>query len=226
MNLSIMRPRSAHHRMLYRALALMLASTIAGCSASRTGTDEERVTGNDPLVASSANGSGSGPKLANESGSERLDSRVDDGTKELTNVSNGNAKVQEPKWDKKNPKLAGIAIGDQIAVLAKKLGTPIDSYEQNEKKQTLLIHEYDGFTIGFEPDQLGVFFIEVYDHAVVSGLSGLRVGDTEDKAVKALGKPDSQTPYLLTYETEHALLKLDLDPDSHEIVTIRLFKKS
>jgi hypothetical protein len=48
----------------------------------------------------------------------------------------------------------------------------------------------------------------------------------EDIAIKALGKPDSQSSYLLTYKTANSLLKLDLDPESREILSIKLFKQA
>lgn|GEM_PF-1701782 len=228
--------RTSNSSLARIAAAVVLATVVSGCSIL-TGTDEEdRITGNDPLTSNQTMKSSQGPGLVQGEAAETswLVNTTEADTKEATNASNANAAgtktktktTPDAKWDKTKPALAGISLGEQQADVKKKKGTPLDSYNQENEDASLEIYEFDGYTVGFGPGMQGTLFVEIYSGKVNSGLSGLRVGDKEDQAVKALGKPASQTPYLLSYETKQGLLKLDLDPDSHEIVTMKLFAQT
>ncbi|WP_127534070.1 hypothetical protein [Paenibacillus kobensis] len=225
--------RSSRPPLARIAAAVALAAVVSGCSISFGTDNEDRITGNDPLPSNNQTTKTSqGPGLDQgdpQDASWLVNNANAADTKEATNASNAastKSKTQETKWDKTKPTLAGIALGEQKADVKKKSGAPLDSYDQEDEETALEIYEYDGYTVGFGPNAQGVLFIEIYDKKVNSGLSALHVGDKEDQAVKALGKPASQTPYLLSYETKNGLLKLDLDPDNHEIVTLKLFTQS
>ncbi|MWC29326.1 hypothetical protein [Paenibacillus sp. MMS18-CY102] len=211
------------------ALAVAIITTLTtGCSLSLGQSEDEQVIGNDPISSSNSLLANSGPKqgkadAANDTLIERAD---DEETAEATGASNTKAKTTEPKWDKEHPSLASIAIGQQKAEVIKKLGDPIDAYSQGDGSQRIDIMEYEGYSIGFGTGNKGVLFVEIHAKSVATGLSGLRVGDTEDKAVKALGKPDAQSAYLIAYEGKQSVLKLDLDPDKHEIISFKLFIES
>lgn len=202
-------------------LVLTLTVTLAGCSLTSKQTEDEQVVGNDPVAAGQITNN-SGPNQAVNSNAD-WNGTSESGTLEATGAVKPKPKQQEPKWDKTKPTLAGITLNLQKADVKKKLGTPTDSYAQDSETGPIDILEYKGLTIGFGSADQGVLFIEAYAKDVVTGLNGLKVGDSEDAAVKALGKPDSQSSYLLTYKTANSLLKLDLDPDSHEILSIKLF---
>ncbi|MBD3918550.1 hypothetical protein H8B09_07285 [Paenibacillus sp. PR3] len=203
-------------------LAMTLTVTLAGCSVTSSHTEDEQVVGNDPVAAGQINTNNSGPNQAVNNNAD-WNGTSDSGTLEATGAVKPKPKQQEPKWDKAKPTLAGIALSLQKADVKKKLGTPTDNYSQDSESGPIDILEYKGLTIGFGSGDQGVLFIEAYAKDVVTGLNGLKVGDSEEAAVKALGKPDSQSSYLLTYKTANSLLKLDLDPDSHEILSIKLF---
>ncbi|CAH1215378.1 hypothetical protein PAECIP111893_03942 [Paenibacillus plantiphilus] len=132
------------------------------------------------------------------------------------------AAKSENKWDSSSPKLHGVGIGDAQAATERKLGKPVEKYSIEDENETLTIHEYTGFSIGYGKDKK-VRFIEVFDSGTVTDLNGLRIGDTENAAIKALGKPDTHTASVLSYKAAGALLKLDMDPDKNEIISIKLF---
>jgi hypothetical protein len=203
-------------------LAMTLAVTLAGCSLTSSYTEDEQVVGNDPVAAGQINTSNIGPNQAMNSNAD-WNTTSDSGTLEATGAVKPKPKQPETKWDRTKPMLASISLKLKQADVQKKLGTPTDSYTQDSEGGPIEIFEYKGLTIGFGSEEQGVLFIEAYTEDIVTGLNGLKVGDTEEAAVKALGKPDSQSSYLLTYKTASSLLKLDLDPDSHEILSIKLF---
>lgn len=132
---------------------------------------------------------------------------------------------QDAAWTAATPMLHGVAIGDSDAKVKKLFGKEIDSYTLEEETETIKVLEYDGFAIGINNSQ-AVHYIEVYGNNISAGLSGLQVGDKPDKALQMLGKPEKQTTYLLTYQADGALLKLDLDPEQNEIVSIKLLTLS
>jgi hypothetical protein len=208
------------------ALAMFVTVTLAGCSLTSASTEDEQVVGNDPLAAGAVNTSNGGPNLTVNSNGDWNGGSADKGTLEATGVAKPKPKLPETKWDKEKPTLAGISLALLKTDVKAKLGNPADSYSQEGDAGSIGICDYDGLSIGFDSEQQGVLFIEVYSVNVATGLNGVKVGDLEDIAVKALGKPDSQSSYLLTYKTTNSLLKLDLDPESHEILSIKLFKQA
>ncbi|WP_147275026.1 hypothetical protein [Paenibacillus prosopidis] len=128
---------------------------------------------------------------------------------------------EDAAWTATAPMLHGVAIGDSDAKVRKLFGKEIDSYTLEEETETIKVLEYAGFAIGIN-DSNAVHYIEVYGNDISAGLSGLQVGDKPDQALQMLGKPEKQTTYLLTYKASGALLKLDLDPEQNEIVSIKL----
>lgn len=132
---------------------------------------------------------------------------------------------EDASWSADSPKLQGIAIGDSGITVNRLYGKPADSYTLDEENESIKVLEYDGFAVGIN-DYNKVQYVEVYGKSISAGLSGLRVGDTPEAALQALGKPGKQTAYILIFEAEGALLKLDLDPAHNEIVSIKLLSLS
>ena len=89
----------------------------------------------------------------------------------------------------------------------------------------MYVSDYEGFSIGYD-SKYKVKFVEVFDQEVKTGLNGLKIGQLGEEAVKALGKPSSHNTYTLGYKADGAFLKLDLDPQSNEVVSIKLFVKA
>jgi len=133
-----------------------------------------------------------------------------------------NAK-EEKAWDPQSPKLKGITLGDNKSALLDILGKPADSYTLGSGNDVLQVNEYTGFSIGYNTAD-HVAFIEIFASSVSTGLNGLKVGSSKDATIKALGKPTSHTTSVLAYEAEHALLKIDLDPEKGTVVSIKLFQ--
>lgn len=126
-----------------------------------------------------------------------------------------------PQWNTKNPSLLGVAIGDSNAVMNKLFGAANDVYRIDDATDSIEVHEFKGFAIGLnEKDEIQ--YIEVYDAAISTGLGGIRVGDKGETAVKVLGKPSTQNNYIITYTGENTLLKIDLDTEKNQIVSIKL----
>lgn len=132
-----------------------------------------------------------------------------------------NTESEDQPWTSSNPKLVGIGIDDSEDEITRLFGEPIDSYRLEEDADPVTVNEYDGFAVGINASR-SVQYIEVYSDHISAGLSGLAIGDKPDTAIRQLGKPSTQTEYLLTYEAEGALLKIDLDPVQNSIVSIKL----
>ncbi|XEC93068.1 hypothetical protein AB6A23_17000 [Paenibacillus tarimensis] len=147
------------------------------------------------------------------------------GTGETANSDGkGNQTTEaESNWNSDLPKLAGIAIGDSRNSIAEEHGKPTDSYSLKDNDETIYVDDYKGFSVGFESNK--VKFIEVYEDSVSTGLGDVKIGMKEDAVLKELGKPSNHTTYVLSYQAEGALLKLDMDPKNREIVSIKLFKQ-
>ncbi|WP_424768963.1 hypothetical protein [Paenibacillus sp. sgz302251] len=140
-----------------------------------------------------------------------------------TDDSKADVKIEseDTVWSSVKPILQGIAIGDSALKVSELHGSEIDSYTLEEESDRIQVLEYDGFAIGIN-NMKTVQYVEVYGTGISAGLSGLQIGDKPDTALKLLGKPEKQTAYLLTYEAQGALLKIDLDPTHLEIVSIKL----
>lgn len=155
-------------------------------------------------------------------------SAVDGASAEASSVkqdSDGAASDDSKKdigtWNKKQPALHGIAIGTKDAKVASILGKELDSYVLEEETNRIRVAEYDGLSIGFNAKG-AVHFVEVYGSEPSSGLNGLKIGDNPDLAIRKLGKPESQSEFLLTYHAQGAWLKLDIDPGNNQIVSMKL----
>lgn len=150
-----------------------------------------------------------------------------DAVAESTNGSKASATTQneEPQWDSSKPILLGASIGESKSEMQKRFGTSSDIYTLEDDKDPIEVHEYKGFAIGMNIKDK-IQYIEVYDSTVSTELSGIRVGDKPDTAVKALGKPKTQNSYIITYEGSGTLLKIDLDPERNKIVSIKLLAQA
>jgi len=133
--------------------------------------------------------------------------------------------VNSAQWQPASPLLKGIAIGDSIADIRQLYGKETAVYRLVEDNETIKVLEYVGFSIGLN-EQDSVHFVEIYGKKLPTGLSGIQIGDHPEQAVSELGKPEKQTDYLLTFAAAGALLKLDIDPNENEIISIKLIAAS
>lgn len=151
------------------------------------------------------------------------DSNAETSTVRKTDNTKATVKTEseDAAWTAAAPMLRGIAIGDSDSTVDQLFGKPKDSYMLEEETEKINVLEYDGFAVGINGYKT-VQFIEVYGKSISAGLSGLQIGDKPEEALQALGKPEKQTAYLMTYQAMGAMLKLDLDPVQNEIVSIKL----
>jgi len=128
-------------------------------------------------------------------------------------------------YDAANPTLMGLPLRADKAAVINKFGEPKSQYILTDDIGSVQVFSYDDFSIGFRPDGK-IEFIEVYSSLVDPGLRGLRVGHTAKDAIAALGNPDVNTGYVMTYVSEGSVLKLDIDADSNQVLSIKLFPQT
>ncbi len=125
-------------------------------------------------------------------------------------------------YNRKQPQIMGLVLAETQDQVVLKYGNPQHTYVMDDPTEPITINEYEGFSVGFSPAKQ-LIFITVSSAKVNPGLSGLTVGQTVNDAVKALGKPDVNTNYVLTYQSDSTILKLDVNPKTEIITSIKLF---
>lgn len=153
--------------------------------------------------------------------SHKPDQEASTETSSLHKPKPNSSSNQPAQWSLTSPRLKGIAIGDSNELVQSYFGQAEDSYQLGEEAESIHVLEYDGFSIGLIRGG-GVHFVEVFGADTTAGLSGLRIGDKPEKALKELGNPDSRSDYLFIYDAEGATLKLDVNPDLDKIVSMKL----
>lgn len=125
-------------------------------------------------------------------------------------------------FDASAPSLMGIAIGTNMAVVYERFGEPVQSYPlPGDSEDPAVVRSYPGFAIGERDNK--VLFVEVSTRSVNPGLSGLRLGDMSGDAAAKLGKPTSESEFVMSYAANGSILKLDIDPDTKKIISMKLF---
>lgn len=136
-------------------------------------------------------------------------------------MSSGQPANFEP-YSSTKPSLMGLKINDTKETVIKYYGQPKDQYVMDDENDPVLVYEYTGFSVGFNKrDRL--LFVDITSETVNPGLNGLRLGGNMKDALEALGKPDLNTDFVLTYKSAGAVLKLDIDPKTEVINSIKLF---
>lgn len=178
----------------------------------------------DAIHISSTSGTETGePKTAKK----QVDKKAADpapaasGNKESKKV---NYDVNEP-FDPEKPKLMGLSIHDTKDHVLKKFGKPQKEYVMEDDISPISVYEYPVFSVGFDTSGK-VQFVDVSSGDVNPGLNGLRLGQKKADAIKALGEPDANTDYVMNYEANGIILKLDIDPKTQVINSIKLFGDS
>jgi hypothetical protein len=128
-----------------------------------------------------------------------------------------------PKFNVKQPEIMGLSVGELQEKVLTQYGKPIESYVMDDQTEPLTVYAYEGFSVGFNSGK-EIQFIDVSSVKVNPGLSGIRLGQSSAQALEILGKPDKNTSYVVSYNTKTAILKLDIDPKTKTIQSIKLFK--
>ncbi|WP_090666666.1 DUF4309 domain-containing protein [Paenibacillus tianmuensis] len=120
------------------------------------------------------------------------------------------------------PTLLGLTLKTSTAEITEKFGKPKEQFVMEDDTDPITVYDYTDFLVGFDK-QKQLHFVDVRSADVNPGLNGLKLGDPVGEVTKALGKPDSNTSFVLTYKATGAVLKLDIDPKSQKVNSIKLF---
>jgi len=124
-------------------------------------------------------------------------------------------------FDPAHPTLMGLSVGLDASAVVQRFGEPADTYPLPDEEVDASVLAYPGFTVGISDNR--VLFVEVSTNAVNPGLNGLRLGDAKSDAIAALGTPSAETEFVVSYVADGSVLKLDVDPESETIHSIKLF---
>jgi hypothetical protein len=120
------------------------------------------------------------------------------------------------------PTLMGLKLGaDKDSVLSR-FSKAKDQFVMDEDGDPITVYEFQDFSIGFNK-QNQLVFVNVNTPDIDPGLRGLRLGGKSGDAISALGKPDTNTTYVFAYKAQGTMLKLDIDPITDTIQSIKLF---
>lgn len=129
--------------------------------------------------------------------------------------------AKDQPFDPGNPALHGIALHDSDASVAEKFGAASAQYALPGEGETIDVWEYAGFSVGFDGNGQ-VVYVEIASGEVPTGIAGLRTGIAGAEAADLLEIADHPDSHVLTMDLADGWLKLDLDPDTHEVLSIKL----
>ncbi|MBO9607473.1 MAG: DUF4309 domain-containing protein [Paenibacillaceae bacterium] len=130
---------------------------------------------------------------------------------------------QPQPYTSAKPLLMGLSLADTKATVTAAYGKPAAEFEMNDdSNDPLRVFDYEAFSVGF--GQNGYLrFIDIASASLDPGLNGVKLGQPGDEAIRLLGNPDIKTNYVIAYTTATTVLKLDIDPKSKRIQSIKLF---
>lgn len=129
--------------------------------------------------------------------------------------------IQDP-YNQAKPTLLGLTLKSAPDAVTGKYGKPKEQFQMEDETDPITVYDYTDFLVGFNK-QNQLQFIDIRSSDINPGLNGLKLGQSTADVFKALGKPDSNTSYVLTYKSKGAVLKLDIDPKSDKVNSIKLF---
>jgi hypothetical protein len=125
-------------------------------------------------------------------------------------------------YNQEKPTLMGLKLGADKGSVLGRFSKAKDQFIMDEDTDPVTVYDYTDFSIGFNK-QNKLEFVNVHTADIDPGLRGLRLGEKSGDAIAALGKPDSNTTYVLAYKAQGTVLKLDIDPTNDTIQSIKLF---
>ncbi|MBP1154817.1 MULTISPECIES: DUF4309 domain-containing protein [unclassified Paenibacillus] len=130
-------------------------------------------------------------------------------------------KIESP-YTVANPTLLGFTLKTSAEEVISKIGKPREQFVMDDDADPITVYDYTDFLMGFNKNNQ-LHFIDVRSADINPGLGGLKLGDPVADVSKALGKPDVNTNFVLTYKATGAMLKLDIDPNTQTVNSIKLF---
>lgn len=129
--------------------------------------------------------------------------------------------AEEFTFNPEQPTLMGISVGTDLETVRRLFGEPVSTYLLPDDGVKAAVYRYKGFSVGVADRK--VLFVEVNSADVDPGLNGVRIGDAREHAEGKMGAPATETAFVLMYKSSESILRLDLDPDSSLIHSIKLF---
>jgi hypothetical protein len=133
-----------------------------------------------------------------------------------------NIDVKQP-YTQSKPTLLGLTLKMKAAAVETQIGKPKLQFTMEDETDPLVVYDYESFMVGFNKNN-ELEFIDIRSDEIDPGLGGLKLGSKVSEAISLIGQPDTNSSYVLTYKSEGALLKLDVNPSSSTISSIKLFK--
>lgn len=124
-------------------------------------------------------------------------------------------------FDPLHPTLMGIPIGLAVKTVEQRFGEPSDTFVLPDDSKEAVVRSYPGFLVGIRDNK--VLFVEVSTRSVNPGLNGLRLGDPREEVYEKLGQPTTDSDFVISYQAGGSVLKLDLDPETQRIHSMKLF---
>ncbi|MBD0381016.1 DUF4309 domain-containing protein [Paenibacillus sedimenti] len=128
----------------------------------------------------------------------------------------------EDAYQQEKPTLMGLKLGTLKNDVLDRFGKAKKQFIMDEDDDAIDVYDYTDFSVGFNK-QNTLEFVDVHSVDIDPGLRGLRLGQKAQDAITILGKPDSNTTYVLSYKAQGTILKIDIDPKESTIQSIKLF---
>lgn len=126
----------------------------------------------------------------------------------------------EDAYQQEKPTLMGLKLGMSKNVVLDRFGKAKKQFVMEEDH--IQVYDFTDFSVGFNTKD-ALEFVDVHSTDIDPGLRGLRLGQKVQDVINTLGKPDTNTTYVLSYKSQGTLLKLDIDPNDSTIQSIKLF---
>lgn len=130
-------------------------------------------------------------------------------------------KIESP-YTVANPTLLGFMLKTSAEEVVSRIGSPREQFVMEDDSDPITVYDYSDFLMGFNKKN-ELHFIDVRSADINPGLGGLKLGDPVANVSKSLGTPDVNTSYVLSYKANGAMLKLDIDPKTQTVNSIKLF---
>lgn len=133
-------------------------------------------------------------------------------------------KPSTPDYSPEKPSLLGMQLNMKSSEIIELFGNPASLFVIEEDTTPVTVYDYEEFMVGFTANN-ALEFIDIRSTEIDPGLKGLKLGDSIQTAIRLLGTPDTNTTYVVTYKSGGSVLKLDVEPESQMILSIKLFSE-
>ncbi|TCZ74297.1 hypothetical protein E0485_20170 [Paenibacillus albiflavus] len=125
-------------------------------------------------------------------------------------------------YNTNKPTLMGLQLNASQSVVSNTFGNPKSEHKLEDDGGVIHVLNYDDFSIGLNTKSQ-VEFIEIHSDEIDPGLGGIKVGSSSADVINSLGKPSTNTNYVISYKSQGTILKFDVDIDEDKILSIKLF---